>query len=130
MGVHIGEHLPSASYMRERQRRRFRRGKLQSGLAGREGEAPDVRAAFPRLRAGVFLLHLSRDEAATKDPVAHSSLGAPLPYDTGPRAIGFKDEDIPGDMVPVQSEHGVPQTALRLTIRIACERIVYAATPT
>jgi hypothetical protein len=54
----------------------------------------------------------------------------PFPDNAGPRAIGFKDEDIPGDMVPVQSEHGVPETALRLTTRIARERIVYAAAPT
>jgi hypothetical protein len=33
-------------------------------------------------------------------------------------------------MVPVQSEHRVPETALWLAIRIAREGIVYAAAPT
>jgi hypothetical protein len=54
----------------------------------------------------------------------------PFPDNAGARAIGFKDEDIPGDMVPVQGEHGVPEAALGFTIRMAREGIVYAATPT
>jgi hypothetical protein len=53
----------------------------------------------------------------------------PSPDDAGPGAIGFKDEDIPGKVVPVQREHGIPETTLRLTIPIARERIVDAATP-
>jgi hypothetical protein len=33
-------------------------------------------------------------------------------------------------MVPVQSEHRVPETALRFNVRIAGEGVVYPATPT
>src|SRR5262249_33932830 len=84
----------------------------------------------PRLLALLLPYHQSGDEAATKRPATPSSLRTPSPDNAGPRAIGFKDEDIPGNMVPVQREHGVPETTLRLTIRSSRERIVYAATPT
>src|SRR5262249_9280118 len=84
----------------------------------------------PRLLALLLPYHQSGDEAATKRPATPSSLRMPSPDNAGPRTIGFKDEDIPGNMVPVQREHGVPETALRVTIRISRERVVYAATPT
>ena len=101
---------------------------LESGARARN--APNGCAAFPSLLAPLFLHHQSGDEAATKRPAAHSLLRTPFPDNAGPRAIGFKDEDIPGDMVPVQGEHGVPEAALGFTIRMAREGIVYAATPT
>jgi hypothetical protein len=56
------------------------------------------------------------------------SLRKPFPDNSGPRAIGFKEDDIPSDMIPVQSEDCVSETVLRRT-RVAGERIVYAATP-
>ena len=90
---------------------------------------PNGCAAFPRLLAPLFLHHRSGDEAATKPPVAPSSPRMPFPDNAGPRAVGFKDEDVPGDVVPVQGEHGVAEAALRLMIEITREGVVDAATP-
>jgi hypothetical protein len=53
----------------------------------------------------------------------------PTPDNAGAGAVGFEDEDIPGDLVPVQGENGVAEAALRLTIRITREGVVDAATP-
>ena len=61
--------------------------------------------------------------------MAHLSLRTPFPDNPSPRAIGFKDDDISGNMMPVQSEHRVPEAALRVCIRIAGKRIVDAVTP-
>src|SRR5262249_34988087 len=80
----------------------------------------------PRLLVLLSPHHQSGDEAATELPATHSQLRTPFPDNAGPRAVSFKHEDIPSAMVPVQSEHSVPKTALRLTIRIGRERIVYA----
>jgi len=83
------------------------------------------------LLAPFYLHRRSGDETATTQPAAQSplTLTTPFPDNARPRAVGFKEEDIPSYMIPVQSEHRVPETALRFTIRIAGERVVDPSAP-